>query len=66
MDEKVRLSERGLRVLRFLVEQPSARRSGADIAKATSVSSGTLYPLLRRLETAGWLTSEWGIFAAAT
>jgi PadR family transcriptional regulator PadR len=59
MGDKVRLSERGLRVLRFLIEQPLARRSGAEIAKATGVGSGTLYPLLARLETAGWLTSEW-------
>jgi PadR family transcriptional regulator PadR len=54
MGDKVRLSERGLRVLRFLIEQPLARRSGAEIAKATGVGSGTLYPLLARLETAGW------------
>jgi PadR family transcriptional regulator, regulatory protein PadR len=59
MEENVRLSERGLRVLRFLIEQPSARRSGTEIAKATSVGSGTLYPLLRRLETARWVISEW-------
>jgi PadR family transcriptional regulator, regulatory protein PadR len=59
MAEDIRLSERGLRVLRFLIEQPTARRSGADIAKATGVGSGTLYPLLARLETAGWLKGEW-------
>jgi PadR family transcriptional regulator PadR len=59
MAEKVRLSEPGLRVLRFLIERPTAQRSGAEIAKATGVGSGTLYPLLARLETAGWLKSEW-------
>jgi PadR family transcriptional regulator, regulatory protein PadR len=59
MAENIRLSERGLRVLRFLIEQPTVRRSGADIAKATGVGSGTLYPLLARLETAGWLKGEW-------
>ena len=59
MAENIRLSERGLRVSRFLIEQPTARRSGADIAKATGVGSGTLYPLLARLETAGWLKGEW-------
>ncbi len=55
----VRLSERGLRVLRLLIEQPLAPRSGAEIAKETGVRSGTLYPLLARLEAAGWLVSEW-------
>lgn len=59
MDEEVRLSERGLRVLRFMIEQPRASRSGAEIAKATKLSSGTLYPLLARLEAAGWFTSQW-------
>jgi PadR family transcriptional regulator, regulatory protein PadR len=54
----VRLSERGLRVLRFMIEQPRAC-SGAEIAKATKVGSGTLYPLLARLEAAGWFTSRW-------
>jgi PadR family transcriptional regulator, regulatory protein PadR len=58
MDQDVRLSERGLRVLRFLIDQPRASLSGAEIAKATSTSSGTLYPLLARLEAAGWLMSR--------
>ncbi|MBJ7442684.1 MAG: helix-turn-helix transcriptional regulator [Sphingopyxis sp.] len=35
------------------------RLSGAEIARATRLKSGTLYPLLLRLERAGWLTSEW-------
>jgi len=59
MVDNVRLSERGLRVLHFLIQQPTAHRSGADIAKATGVGSGTLYPLLARLEAAGWLSSQW-------
>jgi hypothetical protein len=29
--------------------------------KATKVGSGTLYPMLARLEAAGWLTSEWEV-----
>ena len=32
---------------------------GLQIAKAASVSSGTLYPILDRLEKAGWLVGEW-------
>jgi PadR family transcriptional regulator PadR len=59
MDHDVRLSERGLRVLRFMIEQPRTSRSGAEIAKATKVGSGTLYPLLARLEATGWFTSQW-------
>jgi PadR family transcriptional regulator PadR len=59
MDQDVRLSERGLRVLRFMIDEPRTARSGAEIAKATKVGSGTLYPLLARLEAAGWFTSRW-------
>lgn len=35
------------------------RLSGADIGKLTKLKSGTLYPLLLRLEQAAWLQSEW-------
>jgi PadR family transcriptional regulator PadR len=37
----------------------NAGASGADIAKVTRLPSGTLYPILLRLEGAGWLVSEW-------
>lgn len=33
--------------------------SGADVAKLTGLSSGTLYPILMRLEQCKWLQSEW-------
>lgn len=33
--------------------------SGAEIGRATKLASGTLYPLLIRLENAGWLQSRW-------
>lgn len=35
------------------------RLSGAQIAKTAKLASGTLYPILSRLERAGWLSSEW-------
>ena len=59
MSDDVRLSQQGLKVLRFLMETPREGRSGAEMSKATKVGSGTLYPMLARLEAAGWLTSEW-------
>jgi len=43
----------------MLLEKPHKRLSGADIARATRMLSGTLYPILLRLEKAGWLESEW-------
>jgi PadR family transcriptional regulator PadR len=33
--------------------------SGAEISRATGLKSGTLYPVLVRLEQAGWLASRW-------
>lgn len=33
--------------------------SGAEIARATKLASGTLYPILLRLEEAGWAESHW-------
>src|SRR4051794_37357317 len=59
MGDDVRLTQPALKVLRFLMETPREGRSGAEMSKATKVGSGTLYPMLARLEAAGWLTSEW-------
>ena len=33
--------------------------AGADVARVTKLLSGSLYPILARFESAGWLTSEW-------
>lgn len=60
-ERDVRLTQPALKVLRFLMETPREGRSGAEMAKATKVGSGTLYPMLARLEVAGWLTSEWEV-----
>lgn len=32
---------------------------GYDLSKATGLKSGTLYPILRRLHTQGYLAAEW-------
>jgi PadR family transcriptional regulator, regulatory protein PadR len=60
MDEgQIRVSRNMLRVLKMMLEQPLTPYSGADIAREIGIGSGTLYPLLQRLENAGWLKSEW-------
>ena len=33
--------------------------SGADITKKTGLGTGSIYPLLKRLEDLGWLVSRW-------
>jgi DNA-binding PadR family transcriptional regulator len=37
----------------------SKEAAGSDISKQTRMLSGTLYPILMRLERSGWLTSRW-------
>jgi DNA-binding PadR family transcriptional regulator len=59
MENDIRLSGPTLKVLKLLIEQPRQGRSGAEMSRALGISSGTLYPLLARLENAGWLNSEW-------
>jgi PadR family transcriptional regulator, regulatory protein PadR len=58
-NEDIRITGPLLKVLQEFLSQPTEEFSGADIAQATKLASGTLYPLLKRLEDAGWLTSEW-------
>jgi PadR family transcriptional regulator PadR len=54
-----RLSHQTLRVLRLFEEQPTASLAGSDISKQTGMLSGTIYPIMMRLERVGWLTSQW-------
>lgn len=48
-----------LKVLGALLSSGHVELSGADISRATKLASGTLYPILFRLERAGWLESRW-------
>jgi PadR family transcriptional regulator PadR len=61
MDEErgPRLTLASLKVLRVFLESPTRQLAGAEIHKLARVSTGTLYPILLRLEAAGWLESEW-------
>lgn len=48
-----------LKVFGAFWERPTQPISGSEITRATGLASGTLYPILFRLEQAGWLESEW-------
>lgn len=48
-----------LKVLNVLMAARGKELSGADVARLTHIASGTLYPILIRLEEAGWLASRW-------
>jgi PadR family transcriptional regulator PadR len=47
------------RVLRAFLDEPAAPRYGYDLMKAAGLQSGTLYPLLARLEQQKLVTSAW-------
>src|ERR1700759_1532107 len=46
-------------VLRALLIDPEAELYGLEIGDAAGLASGTVHPILARLEAAGWLTSRW-------
>lgn len=46
-------------VLQAFLDDPAAERYGLDIMQATGCPSGTVYPILMRLQRAGWLESHW-------
>ena len=58
-DRDVRMSLQTLRVLDAFLENPTDELSGADVQKRSALASGTLYPILLRLESAGWFVSRW-------
>jgi DNA-binding PadR family transcriptional regulator len=48
-----------LKVVAALLADPAAERYGLQLMQATGLPSGTLYPILVRLERAGWVESRW-------
>jgi DNA-binding PadR family transcriptional regulator len=48
-----------LKVFRALMESAGGELSGAEIGRKAKLMSGTLYPVLMRLEDCGWLESRW-------
>jgi PadR family transcriptional regulator, regulatory protein PadR len=47
------------RVLRAFLDDPAAPRYGYDLMKTAGLKSGTLYPMLGRLEDEKLVTSAW-------
>ncbi len=61
-----RISPETLRVLEIFFESPAEWRYGYDLSRETGLKSGTLYPILMRLEkhkllVARWVTTEPGV-----
>jgi len=54
-----RISPETLRVLQSFVARPVDWRYGYELSRQTGLKSGTLYPILMRLEKYGLLEASW-------
>jgi PadR family transcriptional regulator PadR len=48
-----------LLVLSAMLERPTEEWYGLDLASRAELKSGTIYPVLSRLEQADWMNSRW-------
>jgi PadR family transcriptional regulator, regulatory protein PadR len=46
-------------VLRELLSNPAQEKYGLQLCEAAGLPSGTIHPILARLERLGWLESRW-------
>jgi DNA-binding PadR family transcriptional regulator len=46
-------------VLRAMLAEPAAERYGLQLCAETGLPSGTIYPIVARLEQVGWVDSHW-------
>ncbi len=59
MPPPTRITSTLVKVLDIFLDDPDAERFGMDIMRATGFPSGTVYPILTRLLSAGWLDAHW-------
>jgi PadR family transcriptional regulator, regulatory protein PadR len=59
MGIRLRLSHQTLDILEALLARPSQWHYGYAISLQTGIPSGTLYPVLMRLDKSGWLETRW-------
>jgi DNA-binding PadR family transcriptional regulator len=59
MSLRLRRSPQTLAVLSALLRRAQAWHYGYDLLKETGLKSGTLYPILARLQQGGWLEQRW-------
>lgn len=59
MGIRLRSSRQTLDILEALLARPNHWHHGYAISRQTSVPSGTLYPILMRLDKLGWLETRW-------
>ncbi|GIH07827.1 PadR family transcriptional regulator [Rhizocola hellebori] len=47
------------RVLAVFLSDVDNARYGVDLMEQSGLGSGTIYPILQKLQAAGWVSSEW-------
>ena len=57
----IRLTLQVQLVLLALAGEPDRELYGLEIVEMTGLLPGTIYPILARLEHAGWLSSHWEV-----
>lgn len=45
--------------LRAMLDEPGRELYGLELVDATGLPPGTIYPIMARLEGAGWVSSRW-------
>ena len=55
----IRMTTALAKVVAALLHDPTAEHYGLELMRATGHPSGTLYPILVRLEGAGWVSTRW-------
>jgi len=59
MGVRLRASPKTLNLLDALLARPAQWHHGYALSQATRIASGTLYPILMRLEKLRWLETRW-------
>jgi PadR family transcriptional regulator PadR len=59
MNDLPRMTLNLLKILRVLLEDPTAEHYGLEVGKAAGLHGGSLYPVLMKLEHAGLVVSAW-------
>jgi PadR family transcriptional regulator PadR len=55
----MRITPATVKVLQALLHAPADPHYGYALMRTTRLKSGSLYPILERLEHAGWVDSQW-------
>jgi PadR family transcriptional regulator PadR len=59
MGPRIRLTLQTLQVLRALLDDPAGEHYGLEISKESGLPTGSIYPILARMEASGLVTSAW-------